>query len=55
VYGVLSKVTPAGLSTKHLKAKQDEELIEFMLKLNTEIEETIRGEKNQDKIIFRND
>jgi len=55
VYGVLSKVTPAGLSTKHLKAKQDEELIEFMLKLNTEIEETIRGEKNQDKILFRNE
>jgi len=55
VYGVLSKVTPAGLSTKHLKAKQDDELIEFMLKLNTEIEETIRGEKNQDKIIFRNE
>jgi len=55
VYGVLSKVTPAGLSTKHLKAKQDEELIEFMLKLNTEIEETILGVKNQDKILFRNE
>lgn len=55
VYAVISKVAPMQLGTKHHRAVQNIELVEFLLKLNNEIEETILGTRNKDKILFRND
>ena len=55
VYGVLSKVTPMMLTNRSELGKQSDELKEMLIKMNEDIEETIRGEKNKEKIIFRNE
>lgn len=55
IYAVISKVAPMQLGTKHHRTKQNEELMELLIKMNTEIEETITGVRNQDKILFRNE
>lgn len=54
-YGVLSKAVTASLEYRNTKGKLNDELTEFMIKLNTDIEETINGIKNEDKILFRNE
>jgi hypothetical protein len=55
VYGVLSKVTPMMLTNRWELGKQSEELMDLLIAMNTEIEEIIRGERNPEKIIFRNE
>ena len=55
VYGVLSKVTPMMMTNRSELGKQSDELTEMLIKMNEDIEETIRGERNAEKIIFRNE
>ena len=55
VYAVISKTAPMQLGLKHHRNKQNEELQELLIKMNTEIEETILGIRNKDTVLYRND
>lgn len=55
VYAALSKVAPMMMTNRSELKVQSEELTAMLIKMNEDIEETIRGEKNKEKIVFRNE
>jgi len=55
IYGILSKVAPFTFDTSNAYGKQSPELMELLLDMNTQVEETLTGLKKQDTIIYRNE
>lgn len=55
IYGILSKVAPFTFDTSNAYGKQSPELMELLLDMNTQVEETLTGLKKQEEIVFRNE
>jgi len=55
VYSVLTKTSKMQIENAHGKPRVSKELMEWIVKANEDIEETILGIKKQDKINYRNE
>jgi len=55
VYGVLTKTSRMQTENAHGKPQPSKELMEWIVKANEDIEETLSGLKKQDKINYRNE
>ena len=55
VYSVLTKTSKMQIENAHGKPQPTKELMEWVIKANEDIEETINGIKKQDKIQYRNE